>query len=82
MVLMTAPPMPEGQLWPVNTSSQASIEEMEASLKDIHASISPTAIVSRTGSVSPPEDIIELWTSANKALNDLLITKVSIDACR
>ena len=82
MILMTPTQKPEGQLWPVDTSSQASIKEEEASLEDIPASISPIAAVSRTGSISPPEDIMELRTSANKALNDLLTTKASIDAHR
>ena len=82
MVLMTSPHMPEGQLWLVDTSSQASIEEAEASLEDIPACISPIAAVSRTRSISPPEDIMELWTSANKALNDLLTTKASMDTHR
>ena len=82
VVLMTPPQKPEGQLWPVDTSSQMSIEEAEASLEDILTSISPIAAVSRTGSVSPPEDIMELQTSANKALDHLLTTRASIDACR
>ena len=82
MVLTTPPQKPEGQLQPVDTSSQASIEEAEASLEEIPAAISPIDAVSRTGSISPPEDIMELQTSANKTLDDLLTTKVSIDACR
>ena len=82
MVLTTPPWKPEGQLWPVDTSSQASIEEVEASLEDIPAGISPIAAISRTRSISPLEDIMELQTSANKALNDLLTTKASIDAHR
>ena len=59
-----------------------SIEEAEASLEDIPTCISPTAAVSRTRSISPPEDIMELWTSANKAPDDLLTTKASIEAHR
>ena len=43
VVLMTPPQKPEGQLWLVDTSSHASIEEAEASLEDIPASISPMA---------------------------------------
>ena len=81
VILMTPPWKAEGQLWPVDTSSQVSIKEAEASLEDIPAGISPIVAVSRTGSVSPPVDIMELQTSANKALNDLLTTKASIDAC-
>ena len=83
MVVLTTPPQkPEGQLWPNDISFQVSIKKSEASLQDIPASTSPIAAVSRTGSISPPEDIIELQTSANKALDDLLSTKASIDACR
>ena len=55
---------------------------MEASLEDIPASISPIAAISRTRSVTPPTDVMELWANANKALNDLLTTKASIDAWR
>ena len=82
VVLTTPPWKPEGQLRPVDTSSQVSIKEAEASLEDIPAGISPIAAVSRTGSISPLEDIMELQTSANKALDDLLTTKASIDAHR
>ena len=83
MLVPTTPlQKPEGPLWPVNTSSQMSIEVMEASLEDIPASISPIAAVSRTGSITPPVDVMELWENANKALNDLLTTKASIDAQR
>ena len=53
-VVPTTPPQnPEGPLQPVNTSSQASIEEAEASLEDIPTSISPIAAVSRTRNVTP-----------------------------
>ena len=67
VVLTTPSQEPEGQLQPVETSSQASGEEAEASPEDIPAGISPIAAVSRTGSISPPEDIMELQTSANKS---------------
>ena len=55
---------------------------MEASLEDIPTNISPIAAVSRSGSVSPSVDLAEVWTNANKALDDLLNTKGSIDARR
>ena len=79
VVPMTPPQKPEGPLWPVDTSSQASIKEAEASLEDIPASISPIAAISRTGSVTPPVDIIELQANAKKALDDLLNTKVCLE---
>ena len=54
----------------------------EASLEDIPASISPIAAISRTRSVTPLVDAMELWANANKALKDLLTTKASIDTHR
>ena len=82
VVPMTPPQKPEGPPQPVDTSSQASAEAAEASLEDIPTSISPIAVVSRTGSVTPPVDELELWVNANKALEDFLTTKASIDAHR
>ena len=54
VVLTTPPWKPEGPPQPVDTSSQVSVEEAEASLEDIPANISPIAAISRTGSVTPP----------------------------
>ena len=82
VVPMTPLQKPEGPLQPVDTSSQASAEVAEDSLEDIHTSISPIAAVSRTGSITPLVDTMELWANANKALEDLLTTKASIDAHR
>ena len=82
-VVQTIPPQkPEGPLQAVNTSSQASIEEAEASLEDILANISPIAAISRSRNVIPLVDLVELWTNANRALDDLLNTKGSIDTRR
>ena len=82
VVLMTAPQKPEGPSWPVDTSSQVSVKEAEASLEDIPTSISPIAAISRTGSVIPLMDIIGLQANVHKALDDLLNTKGSIDTRR
>ena len=82
VVPMTPPEKPEGSLWPVDTSSQASAKAAEASLEDIPTSISPIAAISRTGSITPPMDELELRANANKALEDFLNTKASIDTCR
>ena len=68
-VLMTPPQKLEGPLQVVNTSSQASIEEAEASLEDIPTNISPIAAISRSESICPPVDLAELWTNANRALD-------------
>ena len=79
MVLTSPPQRPEGLPPPANTSSQASIDEGEASLEDIPANISPTAAISGSDSTSISMDLAELQTNTNKTLNDLLSTKGSID---
>ena len=82
-VVLTSPPQkPEGQPPPANTSSHASIDEGEASLEDIPANISPIAAITGSDSTSPSMDLTELWTNTNKALDNLLSTKGSIDARR
>ena len=82
VVLTSLPQKPEGLLPPADTSSQASIDEGEASLEDIPTNISPIAAVSGSNSTSPLMDLAELQTNANKALDDLLSTKGSIDTRR
>ena len=79
---MTPPQKPERPPQPVDTSSQVSTEVAEASLEDIPTSISPIAAISRTRSVTPLVDAMELQANANKAPEDLLTTKASIDTCR
>ena len=37
-------------------------------------------MTTRSGSITPPTDTAELWENANKALKELLATKVSKDA--
>ena len=39
-------------------------------------------MTTRSGSITPPTDATELWENANKALEEMLATKASIDACR
>ena len=82
VVLMSLPQRPEGLPLPANTSSQASIDEWEASLEDIPANISPIAAISRSNSTSASMDLTELQMNTNKALDDLLSTKGSIGARR
>ena len=72
---MLPPQKSEELLQPVDTSSQVITEVGEASLEGIPTSISPIAVASRIGSVTPPGDAMELQTNANKALEDLLTTK-------
>ena len=82
VVLMSLPQKPEGLLPPANTSSHAGIDEGEASLEDIPSNISLIAAVSECNSSSASMDLAELQTNANKALDDLLSTKGSIDTRR
>ena len=55
---------------------------VEESLGGIPTTISPIAMTTRSGSITPPADAAELLENANKALEELLATKASIDACR
>ena len=81
-VVMSPPQKSEVSLWPIDTSSQTSIKEAEASLEDIPASISHIAAEYSSRSVSPPVDPSELWAKANRAINNLLHLKRSIDIKR
>ena len=82
-VIFTSPPWkPEDLPQLANISSQASIDEGEASLEDTPTNISPIAASSGSRSFSPPVDLAELWTNAIKALDELLSTKGSIDVRR
>ena len=82
VVPMPLPQKSKELLQPVDTSSQVSAEMAEGSLEGIPTSISPIAVASRPGSITPPVDTMELQENANKALEELLATKASIDACR
>ena len=82
VILMPPYHKPKELLQLVGTLSQASTEIAEASLEGIPTSISPTAMTSRSGSVTPLADGMEFWENANKALQELLTTKASTDACR
>ena len=82
VVPMPPPQKSEELLQSVDTSSQVSAEVAEASLEEIPTNISPIAVASRARSITPPVDAMELWANANKALEDLLSTKASIDAYR
>ena len=82
VVLMPPLHKPKELLQPVYTSSKVSAKMAEASLEGIPTSISPIAVNSRSGSATPPADAAELWENANKALEELLTTRASIDACR
>ena len=73
----------------VDTSSQVSFLDdakmVEASLEGVHTTISPIATTTKLldlGASLPPQMTAELWENVNKALEELLDTKASIDGCR
>ena len=79
----TSPPQKsEVTVPPVNTSSQASIKEAEGSLQDIPTNISPIAAVHSSRSASPPVDLSDLQANANRAIDNMLYLKRSLDIKR
>ena len=87
MVLLTPPPHKLKDLPKlVDTSSQVSalddVEMVETSLGEVPTTISPIAATSRSRSITPPTDVGQLQEKANKALEELLATKSSIDVHR
>ena len=87
VVILTPPPHKLRDLSRlVDTSSQVStpddIEMAEASLEEVPTTISPITMTPGSRSSTPPADASQLQEKANKALEELLATKSSIDACR
>ena len=82
-VATTSPPQKlEVTISPANTSSQTSMEEEEGSLEDISANISPIAAIHSSGSTSPSVDPLELQANANRAIDNMLHLKRSLDVKR
>ena len=80
---VTSPPCKsEASPLPVNTSSQASMEEVEASLEGLPANVSPITTACRSSSASPSVDPTELQTNANMATDHMLHVKRSTDLKR
>ena len=83
VAVITSPPWKlEVSLQPIDTSSQASIEEAEASLVDLPTNISPIATAYSSRSASPPVDPSEFQANANRAIDNMLHLKGSIDIKR
>ena len=85
MVVLTPPPYKPKELpQPVETLSQVSAQDdakmAEALLEGVPTTISPLAATTRSRSITPPIDTAELQEKANKALEELLATKASMDA--
>ena len=66
----------------IDTSSQASVEEGEASLESNPVTISPTVAVYSSCSGSPTVDLMELQTDGNLATDHMLSVKRSMDLKR
>ena len=70
----------------VDTLSQVSalndVKVAEASLEGVPPTMSPITVTTRSRSITPPANVAELWEKAKKALEELLATKLSIDAYR
>ena len=79
---MSPPQKSEVTVPPVDTSSQASMEEVEGSLEGIPTNISPIAAIYSSGSASPPVDPLELQANATRAINNMLHLKWSLDIKR
>ena len=67
---------------PLDTSSQVSIVEMEASMESNPVHNSPMAVASSSCSDSPTQDLSELQTDASLAVNHMLSIKRSSDLNR
>ena len=87
-VLVLTPPPHKPKELPqlVDTSSKVSAlddaEMAEVSLEGVPTTISLIAVTTRSRSITPPADAAELQGNANKALEEMLATKASIDTCR
>ena len=76
----TSPPQKtEVPAWPLDTFSQVSVAEMEASMESNPICDSPTAVAYSSHSDSPTMDLPELQTDANLAVNHMLSIKRSLD---
>ena len=67
---------------PMDTSSQASVEEGEASLESNPINISPTVAAYSSHSESPVADLMKLQGDANLATDHMLSIKRSTDLQR
>ena len=79
----TSPPQKlEVRVPPVDTSSQANMEEAEGSLEGIPTTISLIAAIYSSRNASPLVDPLELMANANRAIDNMLHLKRSLDIKR
>ena len=73
------PPKMEVPALPLDTSSQVSVPEMEASMESNPICDSPTAVAYSSSSDSPTMDLPELQANVHLAINHMLSIKRSLD---
>ena len=76
------PQKSEAATLPIDTSSQASAQEMEESSEDIPTNISPIAAIYSNRSASALLGLSELQANANRIIDNMLHLKRSLDVKR
>ena len=76
---ISPPPKTEVPALPLDTSSQASVPETEASIESNPIHNSPTAVAYSSHSDSPTMDLLELQADTHLAINHMLLIKRSSD---
>ena len=76
---MSPPPKMEVPALPLDTSSQASVPETEASIESNPIHDSPTAVANSSHSDSPTMDLPELQANAHLAINHMLSIRRSLE---
>ena len=79
---ISPPPKMEVPALPLDTSSQASVPETEASIESNPIHDSPTAVANSSHSDSPTMDLLELQANAHLAINHMLSIKRSLELKR
>ena len=79
---ISPPPKTEVPALPLDTSSQASVPETEASIESNPIHDSPTAVANSSHSDSPAMDLWELQADADLAINNMLSVRRSLELKR
>ena len=79
---ISPPPKMEVPALPLDTSSQASVPETEASIESNPIHNSPTAVANSSCSDSPAMDLLELQADAHLAINHMLSVRRSLELKR
>ena len=79
---ISPPPKTEVPALPLDTSSQASVPEIEASIESNPVHESPTAVANSSCSDSPAMDLLELQADTHLAINQMLMVRRSLELKR